>query len=477
MLNRLILAFMRIPIKPHVPALAACLLWATAVQAQNYVYTSNQPAADKIVSVVGDKIILQSDIQQQLSQLRQNQGPLPPDVDCFLLSRMIEQNVLVLQAEKDSLPVSDEEVEQNLEHRVRYFVSMYGSQEKMEQELGKSIYQIKDQYRPDIKDILLSQAMEKKIQDQVKITPTEVEAFFNSIPKDSLPFFESEVEVGQIVIKPDPSPDVVRYTVNQLNSLRQQADSGGKSFDVLATLYSKDLATGGNVLTVDRTQKMFDPQFVAAAFRLKDGEISPVVKTQFGYHILQLVSREGNIAKVRHILLIPPITSGDIAKAEQELDSIRANILAGKITFGEAATKYSDDDNFYTGTKKTGGMFTMQDESTFMDVKSLDPGIVLMLDSLKVGSISAPVVFTPDQRMPEQKAVRIVYLKSRSKPHRMSLQEDYSRIQAEALRQKQDKVMQEWYDKHVPDFYLDVDSEYAKCEEIARWLKTAHTPN
>jgi peptidyl-prolyl cis-trans isomerase SurA len=446
--------------------------WLMQGQAQTIAYSKGQkPAADKIIAIVGDKIILLSDLQNTLVNQQKQYPNLPQNADCMVLEQMMSQNVLTLQAEKDSLPVSDDEVEQQLEHRVRYFESLYGSQQKMEQVLGMSIYQIKDKYRKDIKDIMLAQAEQKKIVDAVKITPTEVEQYFKSIPTDSLPFFKSEVEVGQIVINPKPTPDVVEYIKNQLRGMREEALSGKRSFQTLANLYSKDLATGGKVLTVDRTQHNYDPQFVAAAFRLKNGEISPVFKSQFGYHIVQMVSREGNIAKVRHILLIPPTTQIDIARATGKLDTIRTNILDSKYTFGEAASLYSDDDNIQTGTKNTGGMFIMPDGSTFMSVDDLDPGIVLMHDTLKVGHISAPMVYTPNEHMPEQQSVRIVYLKSRSKPHRENLSEDYSRIQAQALQQKQSKELNDWLEKHASDYYLHVDPKYAGCANIAGWLK------
>lgn len=454
--------------------LAVCCAFSAGANAQDYVYnTGEKPAADKIIAIIGDKIILQSDLENMIVKQKQQYSTLPPNASCMILEQMLSQNALTLQAEKDSLPVSDDEVEENLEHRINYFISLYGSQQKMEQVLGMSIYQIKDKYRPDIKDIMLAQAEQKKIVNDVKITPTEVEQFFKKIPADSLPFFKSEVEVGQIVIKPKPSPDVVRYIISQLNGYREEALSGKRSFEMLANLYSKDVATGGRILTVDRTQHMYDPQFVAAAFRLKNGEISHVFKSQFGYHIIQMVSREGNVAKVRHILLIPPTTSIDLDKAVKKLDTVRADILAGKLTFGQAATTYSDDDDIQTGTKNTGGMFTMPDGSTFMSISDLDPGIVLLLDSLKVGEISRPVVYTPNEHMPEQKSVRIVYLKSRSKPHRENLQEDYSRVQAQALKEKQYKALNDWFNKHIPDFYLKVDPAYAQCDDIKGWVEAA----
>lgn len=451
-----------------------CCGWALCGQAQTLVYnTANQPAADKIIAIVGDKIILQSELENMLVKQKQQYTNLPPNASCMILEQMISQNVLTLQAEKDSLPLSEDEVEQNLDHRVRLFENLYGSQQKMEQVLGMSIYQIKDKYRQSIKDILLAQAEQKKVVDAVKITPTEVSDFFNRIPKDSLPFFKSEVEVGQIVINPKPSPDVVEYIKNQLKGLREEALSKKRSFETLATLYSKDVATGGKVLTVDRTQHNYDPQFVAAAFRLKNGEISPVFKSQFGYHIVQMVSREGNIAKVRHILLIPPTTQVDLSRAINKLDSVRKDIDAGKLNFGEAASLYSDDDNIQTGTKNTGGMFIMPDGSTLMSMDNLDHGVVLMLDTLKTGSISKPVVYTPDEHMPEQQSVRIIYLKSRSKPHQESLKEDYSKVQAQALQEKQSKELNGWFNKHVSDYYMKIDPAYTGCPDIVDWMKAA----
>lgn len=442
--------------------------------AQTYAYgEGNKPVADAIVAVVGGNIILQSDLQKSVMQLKEQYKTLPPDADCMELGQMIAQNVLTLQAEKDSLPVSDDQVEGTLDQRIRYFISLYGSQQKMEEIVGKSIYQIKDEFRQNIKDQLLAQAEQKKIVDAVRVTPTEVQNFFNKIPEDSLPFFKSEVEVGQIVVNPKPSPDVVEYTIDQLKGYREEALSGKRSFEMLANLYSKDLATGGKILTVDRTEHMYDPQFVAATFRLKDGEISPVFKSQFGYHIVQMVSREGNIARVRHILLIPPITRVDLDQGIKKLDSVRAEIVGGKIDFGAAATKYSDDDAYGTGTKNTGGMFVMPDGSSLMNMDNLDPAIVLMLDTLKIGAVSSPAIYTPNERMPEQRAVRIVYLKSRSKPHRENLSDDYSRIQAQALQEKQFKTLNTWLDKNVPNYYLKVIPQYAGCDQIGGWVKAA----
>ena len=186
-----------------------------------------------------------------------------------------------------------------------------------------------------------------------------------------------------------------------------------------------------------------------------------------------MVSRQGNIAKVRHILQIPPITSGDIKKAVTKLDTIRKEIKSGKLNFGQAASLYSDDEGLYN-TKSTGGMFTNpNDHSTFMSMDDLDPSIVLALDTMDVGDISTPITFTPNPRMRDQKAVRILYLKSRSQPHEESLETDYSRIQQKALEKKQYEKLNKWFEDHVSDFYLQIDDDYGNCSNIQSWIKAS----
>lgn len=444
------------------------------VLAQTYTYAEGkQPAADKIIAVIGGQIILGSDLQKTILQQQEELGDLPPNASCAILEQMLAQNALVLQAEKDSVPVDDDRVEQALNQRIAYFEHLYGSREKMEEVIGMNIYQVKDKFRDDVREQLLAEAMQDQIIEEVKITPTEVKAYFDSIPKDSLTYYKSEVEVGQIVIKPEPDSSVVDYTLNRLNDFKSQALKGEKSFSSLANLYSDDLASGGDILTIDRTQQQFDPKFVAASFRLKEGEISPIIKTQFGYHIIELVSRKGNIARVRHILQMPSITSGDVKKATEKLVEIRKEITSGKFDFGQAASLYSDDDG-YGNTKGTGGMFTnMQDGSSFMNIDDLDPDIVLALDTMKEGQISAPMTFNPDPRMRDQKSVRIIYLKSRSEPHQESLETDYSRIQNKALQKKQMEVMSDWFKNHVSDFYLLIDDDFGHCANIQEWIKAS----
>ncbi len=448
--------------------LAACCCFATLANAQTYTYAVNQqPAADKIVAIVGDKIILLSDIEGQLQQYMQDSSVhLPPDANCFLLEQMMDQKALELQAERDSLPVTDEDVEGNLENRVRYFINLYGTQENMEKVTGLSIYQVKDRFRSQIKESMLADAMRKKIVDGVKITPTEVKDFFNKIPKDSLPFYKSEVEVGQVVINPKPGLDLVKLATDQLTEIKKEVESGQKSFEVMATLYSQDPGTrnNGGQMSININDKNIDPDFLAAAFRLQNGQVSPVIKSQFGYHIIQMVKRQGDNALIRHILIIPQVSTEDVNASLHRLDSIRTQIEDHKLSFGDAANQFSDDQN----AKMTAGMFTDRNGSTFLTAEDLDPGVLLMVDAMKVGEISAPVSFKdPYGKM----STRILYLKTRTEPHRENLQEDYSKIQGRALQLKQYKVLNDWFNQKMPGYYLMLDDEFKGCPNIAKWVK------
>jgi peptidyl-prolyl cis-trans isomerase SurA len=451
----------------YLVSLALCLVTGVAAVAQSSL--TKPMIADRIVAIVGSKIILQSDIDQQYDQLQKDApSPLPDNTKCAILEQLMDQKCLILQGEIDSLPISDDDVEGELDNRIRAFINIYGSREKLEQVAGKSVYQIKETYRPAIHDNLLAMAERKKIVEAVKITPNEVRQFFDAIPKDSLPFFTSQIEVGTIVINPKPSKEMDDYTISQLESYRKQIVSGEYSFQTIMLLYSKDPSRNQNdgIFPIARGDQNMDQSFLAAAFRLKDGEISPVVKSQFGYHLIQMVKREGDNAQVRHILIVPPVTTDNIVAAMTRLDSIRSNIIAGKANFGEEASQFSEDPN----AKLFAGMITSPEGSTYLGVEALDPAVVLMVDSLKVGEISHPVTFT-DQR--GNTSTRIIFLKSRSKPHQENLTDDYSTIQDKALLKKQNEDLNKWFDKRLPEFYIMVDNDFKTCGAAAKWLAYA----
>ncbi|MBA4139415.1 MAG: peptidylprolyl isomerase [Segetibacter sp.] len=449
------------------------LLSAFAIAIGSFV--SAQPKkviADKIVGQVGDKIILRSDITNAVADAQRQGQQLPPNPECALVEAQLIQKALVLQAEKDSLPISDEELEASLDNQVRGFIMQYGSKEVLEEVAGKTVYQLKEDFREPFRERNLADQMRKKIVDNVKITPTEVRAHFEKILKDSLPFYESELEVSEIILYPKANREVESYVMRELNDLKKQVESGEKKFDQLAKLYSDDPGSkeAGGQYNINRNDKMFDPTFTAAAFKLKEGQVSPVIKTKFGLHILQMVSRAGDDAVIRHILRIPPVTQEEVNEAISKLDSIRSKLIAGTLSFGQAVNKYSEDE----GSKFSGGRKQSRDGSTFVTIDQLDKDEVLALQKMKVGEYSQPVPFTDEKN---KKGVRLIYLQTRTEPHRESLKDDYSRIAQRALEEKKMNALQTWFKTHIPNYYIAIDKEFSGCESVKEWASHAVVNN
>ena len=431
--------------------------------------------ADKIIAQVGDKIILQSDITNAIADYkRQGQdAQLPPNPECSFLEGQLIQKALVLQAEKDSLPISDEDLDALLDNQIRYFIQQSGSKEALEEVAGKTIYQIKEDNRAPFREQQLAKQMRSKILDNVKMTPTEVKEYFNKIPKDSLPYFESELEVSQVVLMPKANKDVEEYVSAQLLDLKHQVESGAKKFDALARIYTQDPGSkdNGGQYSINRNDKQWDPAFMAAVWRLKEGQISPVVKSKFGLHIIQMVSRAGDDAIIRHILMIPPVTETEINIAKTKLDSVRSDIVSNKISFSSAVNKYSDDDN----SKYTGGAITSpQDGSSTLNIDQLDKDLVIQLKNMKPGEISHPIAYTTERGV---QGVRIIYFKSRTEPHVMNMRDDYNKIAEKALDEKKMQVLEKWFKSHIPTYYINIDKNYAGCNSIKDWWDASNLAN
>ena len=444
--------------------LAVCFLLLTfTAMAQSQ---AKKIVADKIGGIVGDRIILQSDIKNSIADIVRQGGTVPDNAECMLMEQALISKVLMLQAEKDSLPVTDEEVEAELDQKIRYYINQFGSQDALEEVAGKTIYQIKDDARESVKEQKLASAMQRKIVDNVRITPTEVKAFFERIAKDSLPFYESELEICQIVLYPKAARELELYIVGEMNNYKKQIESKVTTFDKLAKQVSEDPGSKdrGGQYQINRNEKTWDPIFMSTAFRLKDGEISSPVKSKFGYHLIQMVQRNGDDAIVRHILRIPPVTETEINQAKNKLDTVRSKIIAGVLTFNAAASKYSDDET----TKFAGPCLTNRDGSTYVTIDALDKDMVGMISKMKVGDFSQPTAFQDEQG---KKGVRIVYLKSRSQPHRMNMQDDYSKISQFSLEEKKSKTLDKWLQSKIPTYYIMVDAETAAdCTQLQKYV-------
>ena len=420
-----------------------------------------QESADKIITIVGrNRIILQSDLARALMEAKQ-QDPNFNDT-CAVLLQMINGKMLMEQAERDSITVSDEDVEGQIDNRIRYFIQLYGSKEKLEQMSGKTVYQIKDEFKDNIKEQMIAEKMQNQIFENTKITPAEVADFYKKIPGDSLPFFPATVEVGQIVVAPPVNPELEEYAHAKLEDIRKKIVGGEITFENAATFNTDDPGSrdnGGRYDGVTRNGP-WAQEFVAAAFKLQNGEISPIFKTKFGYHIIQMINRKGDEADLRHILIKPEVTSGDFKLAINKLDSIYTLLTTGKMGFSEAVGKFSTDE----GAKRTGGMITDPTTGTFeLDITKLDAGMVLMLDSLKPGDFSKPHIFYNELR---EQSCRIVFLRNRTMPHKANLKDDYNRIQEVALMQKKNLKSQAWRKSKLPTFYVKIDPQYQTCPAL-----------
>jgi peptidyl-prolyl cis-trans isomerase SurA len=425
--------------------------------------------ADKIIATVGDKIILRSDIENSVHDMQRSGVEVPANASCLLLQQALALKALVLQADKDSIPVTDEDVDSKIENRVRYYLNQYGSKEILEQIAGKTVFQLKEEMKPVFRDQLLAQGERDKIVADIRITPREVEAFYAKIPKDSLPFYESELEVGQIVIYPKPGRDLENYAIDQLKEYKKEVEAGTQKFEVLASLFTDDPGSKskGGEYEINRNEKQWDPIFLSKAFSLKDGQISNVFKTRFGYHIIQMVSRRGDDATIRHILKMPQVSSIEINAAKAKMDSIRTQLVNGSLKFGEAVAKYSEDES----TKFTGGILSAPDGSgnTFLSIDQLDKDIVLMLKDLKPGDYSQPMEF--DDQTAQKKGVRIVEVISKTEPHRENLKDDYDKISQRALEEKKNDALEAWFNKKIPTFYVNIAKEYQSCPEMQKWVE------
>lgn len=419
---------------------------------------------DKIVAVVGDKAILFSDVEAQALQIQSQSGVNDTSLRCNVLEDIIIQKLLLNQAEKDSVTASDEQVDAELNKKIRYFVNQIGSVEKLEAYLGKSIIKIKDDFRERIRDQLVVQQMQSKIAGNLKVTPSEVKTYFENIPTDSLPFIESEIQVAQILKKP-PVNEIERQRVKRelIDIKRKIAD--GRSFASMAAFYSEDPGSavkGGDLGFVGRGEMV--PEFEAAAFALKGKEISEIVETTYGFHIIQLIERRGETINVRHILMSPKASADDLEKSRVKLDSISNLIKSGKITFEDAAAKYSDD----IDTKNNGGlMVNPATGSTWFEVSQMDQNIFFVIDKQKENEISDPVAVRVGEK---KEAYRLISLKARTTPHRANLKDDYQKIQQAAEAEKKDKQVKNWINRKRQSFYIKIDKEFSNCPFDNPWV-------
>lgn len=418
---------------------------------------------DKVVAVVGSNVILYSEIENEYMQSQLQGTAKGFSSRCAIMEELMFQKLLLDQAEIDSITVTDKQVESELDRRLRYFISQIGSKEKLEEYFKKSILEIKEDLRDKIEDYLLIQNVQSKLTQDIKITPSEVSDFFNSIPPDSLPFVESQLELLVIVKKPAIGNDEIEIVKEKLNSIRNRVLKG-EDFSTLANLYSEDpgsMTKGGELGFVGRGELF--PEFEAAAFSLKAKEISPIVKTEKGYHIIQMIERRGEYINVRHILIIPKPSVTELSKSKKELENIVALISMDSITFERAASKYSDDPSKLNGGK----MVNPYTGETKFTPEDMDQTLFFAVDKLKIGEQSAILPFNDEDG---NQAYRVILVKSRTEPHKANLKDDYPQIQNMALAFKQNKAISKWIGSKTKNTYIKIIDEFNDCKLKYNWL-------
>lgn len=412
---------------------------------------------DEIVAKVDNYIVLKSDLERAYQDYLANGGSPDERVRCQYLAMLIRSKLMMAKAEIDSVVVLDAEVDQNTQNRMNMILSQSGrTVDELEQIYGKTMEQIRLELREQIREQMIVSKMEDEIASDVKVTPAEVRRFFNGIPKDSLHYFSASVEVGQIVKVASVDETQKNATKSELIDLRNQLLAGA-DFATLARKHSHDpsvISNGGDMGWVGRGRMV--PEYEAVAFRLKPNEISMPFETAFGIHIMQLLERRGNEYHSRHILISPKPSQKDLDDANNFLDSLRTMIVRDSITFQMAAKEHSDD----VETKGNGGFFADRENNQKILVDELDPVVFFHIDSMKVGSISKPIVYRTDDG---KDAVRILFYKSRTPPHQASLQDDWTRIQNAALAQKKDRILQRWFQKARKDVFISIDANYDYC--------------
>jgi peptidyl-prolyl cis-trans isomerase SurA len=420
---------------------------------------------DGIMAIVGDKVVLRSDYETEMGQLaRSGNFQDSQQLSCVVLKKLILRKLMLNQAEIDSLPLSEERIDAEIDNRLRFFQRQAGSQADLERYLGKTLAEYKEDIRPKMKEQLLAQEMENKITSAVKISPQEVKQFYNDIQKDSLPVIPAEVEVAQLLIEPPVSPEAKEFAREQLQLLRTRLISG-ESFEKLAKTYSQDPGSkDNNGLLPEFGRGEMVPEFERMAFKLKPDSISPVFESPFGFHIMKVSKRMGERVQASHILIRAEYTTADFNATQKRMDSAYDLLYEKKIDWCSAVKRYASAE---IGNRGNCGFFT--DETTGsqkMIFDELPPEIKMIVDKLKPGELSEPArTFTPDGRA----IYRMVYLKSFTPPHQANLQQDYGRIQLEAEARKKQTAIDNWVEKTRKDTYIRAQSSLIQCPDLKAW--------
>jgi peptidyl-prolyl cis-trans isomerase SurA len=422
---------------------------------------------DQIVAVVGSNPVLKSDIENQAMEMQARGITSEGDMKCEILEQLLEQKLLLAEAELDTtIIVTDKQINQNMDRRLQYFVENIGSEKEVEAYFKKSITQLKSDMGEAIKEQLKTEQMQGKITEKVSSTPSEVRNYFRQLPKDQVPEVGSQLEYAQITVLPVITEKEDLEVKAKLREFKRRVE-GGESFSALAIMYSEDPGSARNGGEMDYVGRaMLDPAFATEAFNLKVNQISKVVKSEFGYHIIQLIDRKGERIKCRHILIRPKIDPAELSRAKERIDSIADFVRKGTMSWDQAAYMYSSDKN----SRNNKGLVTSQQTgSTKFSLNELDPDVSKVIAAMNIGEISNPFLSLDDK---QRQVYKIVKLLSKSKAHPANLQEDYQFMSEIFLNKKKEDIYRAWIAKQQAKTYIHIDDTFANCNfKLKSWKK------
>ncbi|GAB5400373.1 MAG: peptidylprolyl isomerase [Aureisphaera sp.] len=428
--------------------------------------------AEGVSAVVGEYVVLDSDIDKSYLELREQGISIEDVTRCQLLGKLMEDKLYAHHAKQDSLFISDIEITQRIEQQLNYIIGEFGGDEEKVAAYYKkeSIEELRRELFATNKTLMLAAEMQRTVVEDVEVTPEEVRQFFFSIPGDERPIFSAEVEVAQIVVEPEITEEAKQEVIDKLNVYRRDVVENGMSFSTRAVLYSKDpgSASKGGLIKGIKKSDPFAKEFKDVAFSLLKGEVSEPFETEFGYHILMVDDVRGQEVDVRHILLFPEVSQESIDAAEEEIENIRTKIVAGELDFALAARQFSDEKE----TRNNGGQLVNPlTFDTRFDLTKMDPTLSAQVYNLTEGEVSK--VFT-DRDRTGKSSFKILTVTKKYEEHPSDFSRDYEKIKDLALKEKQIRVIEKWQDKKIVDTYVNVNNDYTACEFKSNWLKNSN---
>ncbi len=425
---------------------------------------------DEVLAVVGKNAIFRSEINASIDQLRMQGAPTNFSTSCYVLQERLFDKLLIHKAEVDSVDISDKEIDDAINRRMEYMLMrLGGSEADFMKYYGKSVLQFKKDIRGTVADNILGQKVRSRITGEVMISPNEVIDYFNNISKDSLPTVPESYKMAQLIIKAKPSEYEKQRIKKKLNEIRNRI-LNGSDFGLMASIYTDEPGgreRQGDIGFLSRTQVV--PEFGEVAFKLKPGEISEVIETPFGFHIVEVIEKKGNLIHTRHILKIPEIYESDMRKAKKRADSI-SNVIRSGIDFNKLASDLSDDEQ----SKINGGVVrNPQTGGNYFEVEELEQNLYLKLQTMQEGDISQPQIFNMRDN---SRAYRILLLMDKMEFHVADISTDYDRIKSAALRQKQDDEVELWINSHLEGTFIKLPESFQNCSELSVWFKNETKP-